>query len=622
MMLPAELTSDRRSATTPASFRAVLDVAGLTLEIPTRRGILRPVRDVSLSLAPGEILGVVGESGAGKSMLGNAIVGLLEPPIRRASGAIHLDGERIDTLDPVAIRKIRGRHIGAIYQDPLTALDPLYPIGNQLVETILCHLPVDRAEARRRAIALLDRVGIPSAEKRFRCLPHELSGGMRQRVVIALAIAADPRLVIADEPTTALDVTIQAQIVELLKSLCREYGTAILLITHDMGVIAEAADRVAVMYAGRVVEQGPVGRVLRRPAHPYTAGLMAAIPELGARRGALVQIDGAMPQPGNVPQGCAFHPRCAFVVPSCRASEPALNQIGTDIFAACWRPVTEATRSRIAVRDLEEAPQPETDMLIAVRGLAKHFTKPAPWLMKRFAGGQDHTVRAVQDVSFDIPRGRTFALVGESGSGKSTVAKLCVGLLRPTAGTIEFRGRDLSRAERGGRLQMVFQDPSSSLDPRWRVGAAIAEPLRARGPVLASDVRRRVDELLERVGLSSADAERYPHEFSGGQRQRISIARALICEPAFLVCDEPTSALDVSVQAQILNLLRDLQRERRLTYLFISHNLAVVSQIAHEVGVMYSGRLVETGPPERIFNAPQHDYTRRLLASVPRIEAK
>jgi len=621
MLLPAELTADDRSATAHAPSRPILDVAGLTLEIPTRRGVLRPVRDVSLALAPGEVLGVVGESGAGKSMLGNAIVGFLEAPIRRASGAIHLDGQRIDTLDPAAMRAIRGRRIGAIYQDPLTALDPLYSIGKQLVETILCHLPVDRAQARLRAIALLDRVGIPSANMRFDSLPHELSGGMRQRVVIALAIAADPRLIIADEPTTALDVTIQAQIVELLKSLCRESGTAILLITHDMGVIAQAADRVAVMYAGRVVEQGPVGRVLRRPVHPYTAGLMAAIPELGARRGALVQIDGAMPQPGNVPHGCAFHPRCAFAVPSCRTSEPALSEIGAGAFAACWRPITETARAKIAAAPAVEDAPPGPDTLIAVRGLAKHFTKPASWLMKRFAGAKDHTVRAVQDVAFDIPRGRTFALVGESGSGKSTVAKLCVGLLRPTAGTIEYRGRDLSRIERGGRLQMVFQDPSSSLDPRWRVGEAIAEPLRARGPMLGSDARRRVDELLERVGLSSADADRYPHEFSGGQRQRISIARALVCEPEFLVCDEPTSALDVSVQAQILNLLRDLQRERQLTYLFISHNLAVVSQIAHEVGVMYLGRLVETGPPERIFAAPRHDYTRNLLASVPRIEA-
>jgi oligopeptide/dipeptide ABC transporter ATP-binding protein len=621
MMLPAEMTEDEGTATVHAPSRNVLDVAGLTLEIPTRRGVLRPVRDVSLSLAPGEVLGVVGESGAGKSMLGNAIVGLLEAPIRRASGAIHLDGERIDTLDPVAMRKIRGRRIGAIYQDPLTALDPLYSIGTQLVETILCHLPMDRAQARLRAVALLDRVGIPSAKARFDSLPHELSGGMRQRVVIALAIAADPRLIIADEPTTALDVTIQAQIVALLKSLCRGSGTAILLITHDMGVIAEAADRVAVMYAGRVVEQGPVGRVVQRPTHPYTAGLMAAIPELGVRRGALVQIDGAMPQPGKVPQGCAFHPRCAFVMPSCRTAEPTLAEIGEGAFAACWRPITESTRAKIAASPtLEEAP-PAFGTLIAVRGLVKHFTKPASWLMKSFAGAQDRTVRAVQDVAFDIPRGRTFALVGESGSGKSTVAKLCVGLLRPTGGTIEYRGRDLSRVERGGRLQMVFQDPSSSLDPRWRVGEAVAEPLRARGPVLASDAHRRVHELLERVGLSSADAERYPHEFSGGQRQRISIARALICEPEFLVCDEPTSALDVSVQAQILNLLRDLQRERQLTYLFISHNLAVVSQVAHEVGVMYLGRLVETGPPERIFTKPRHDYTRKLLASVPRLDA-
>jgi peptide/nickel transport system ATP-binding protein len=614
------------AASAPAIAVPALELRGLTIEIPTRRGVLVPVRDVSLTIAPGEVLGIVGESGAGKSMLGAAVVGLLEKPVRRSAGAILLDGQRIDTLSPGDMRRVRGRRIGAIYQDPLTALDPLFSIGSQLVETIGCHLRLDPAAARKRALSLLDRVGIVSPPRWFDRLPHELSGGMRQRVVIALAIAGEPRLLVADEPTTALDVSIQAQIVDLLKSLCRETGTAIMLITHDMGVIAEIADRVAVMYAGRIAELGRVDRVVRAPSHPYTVGLMGAIPDLGRRRARLAQIDGAMPRLDNVPSGCAFHPRCERADVQCsRAEPPTLPDAEATGSVACWHPVTPVTRAEPAAPALQKSNIVERSRdgerpLVAAVGLTKYFRRDPSWLEKRFDGARSQIVRAVDGVDFAIPRGTTFALVGESGSGKSTVAKLCVGLLAPTAGAVLYDAADMRNVERSGRLQMVFQDPGSSLDPRWRVCDVIGEPLRARGPILHRDVRRRTDELLERVGLAVADGDRWAHEFSGGQRQRISIARALACEPEFLICDEPTSALDVSVQAQILNLMQDLQRERHLTYLFISHNLAVVSQIADEVGVMYRGRLVEVAPSATLFAAPRHPYTRQLLDAIPRID--
>ncbi|MCA3261782.1 MAG: ABC transporter ATP-binding protein [Telmatospirillum sp.] len=620
---PRAVTSN--SADARATGMPVLDLRGLTVEIPTRRGVLVPVRDVSLAIAPGEVLGVVGESGAGKSMLGSAIVGLLEKPARRAAGTILLDGQRIDNLTPSDMRRVRGRRIGAIYQDPLTALDPLFSIGSQVVETIRCHLPLGAVAARDRALSLLDRVGIASPTRWFDRLPHELSGGMRQRVVIALAIAGEPRLLVADEPTTALDVSIQAQIVDLLKSLCRDMGMAILLITHDMGVIAEIADRVAVMYAGRIAELGRVGRVVQAPAHPYTAGLMGAIPDLGVRRMRLAQIEGAMPRLGAIPSGCAFHPRCAQADAQCASVEPpTVPDAEATGIVACWHPATALSRAEPPASGLQRpnivaSSRDEGMPLVAAVGLTKHFRRDPNWLERHFGRERSQIVRAVDGVDFAIPRGSTFALVGESGSGKSTVAKLCVGLLAPTAGAVLYGGADMRTVERSGRLQMVFQDPGSSLDPRWRVCDVIGEPLRARGPILYRDARRRTDELLERVGLAAADGDRWTHEFSGGQRQRISIARALACEPEFLVCDEPTSALDVSVQAQILNLMQDIQRERQLTYLFISHNLAVVSQIADTVGVMYRGRLVEVAKSATLFAAPRHPYTRQLLDAIPRI---
>ena len=608
----------------------MLEIRNLRVEFPTRRGTLVAVDDLSLHIAPGEVLGVVGESGAGKTMTGMAVVGLLEPPGRIAGGEIRLDGRRIDTLAYEQMRKVRGREIGAIFQDPLTSLNPLYTVGYQLVETIRTHLPLSETQARARALELLKEVGIPGAEACIDHYPHQFSGGMRQRVVIALAISAEPKLIIADEPTTALDVSIQAQIISLLRRLCEDHRTAIMLVTHDMGVIAETADRVAVMYAGRIGEVGPVRDVVHEAKFPYTRGLMGSIPAVGHDVERLAQIEGAMPRLNEIPPGCAYHPRCPHAFDRCSLERPELMPAGRSQ-AACW---LYDARAEAPARDAPE-PRPRTapsaarragqETLIEVRGLKRYFDVSPPLLNRLLAGAGRRIVRAVDGIDFTIDRGETLGLVGESGCGKSTVARQIVGLLEPTEGSISYEGVPLSTARERARhraqqekMQMIFQDPYASLNPRWRVADIVAEPMRARKLVGSkAEARERVDALLRQVNLSPADADRFPHEFSGGQRQRISIARALGGQPAFLVCDEPTSALDVSVQAQILNLMVDLQQRLGLTYLFISHDLAVVRHISTKVGVMYLGRLVEWAPTDRLFRRPKHPYTRMLLDAVP-----
>jgi len=627
----------------------LLEVKDLVVEFPTRRGVLRALDGVSFSVAAGEVLGVVGESGAGKSITGASIIGLLEPPGRIASGGIWFDGQRIDNLDSDGLRRLRGRHIGAIFQDPLTSLNPLYSVGQQLVETIQAHLPVSAQEARERAVALLQETGIAAARERLGHYPHQFSGGMRQRVVIALALAAEPRLIVADEPTTALDVSVQAQIIGLLKRLCRERGAAVVLITHDMGVIAETCDRVAVMYAGRVAEIGPVDAVIHRSAHPYSAGLMASIPDIDGEDERLHQIDGSMPRLNAIPSGCAYHPRCAHALPRCTQQRPPLQAVGQGL-AACWLidnpiPAKALVGEAIAIaapntpnpgpasssghphRTASAAgPQPPLP-LVQVHDLARHFDVSAPWLNRVLERQPRQWLHAVDGVDFAIPRGQTMALVGESGCGKSTVARLLVGLYQPSRGQVQFDGQDAHAAFAGRdalalrrRIQMIFQDPYASLNPRWTVGDVVAEPLLEHGlSGSRADAQDAVVGLLQSVGLGAADLDKYPHQFSGGQRQRISIARALATAPEFLVCDEPTSALDVSVQAQVLNLMGDLQRARGLTYLFISHNLAVVRHVSDQVGVMYLGRLVEVAPTRRLFEQPRHPYTRMLIDAIPRM---
>ena len=573
--------SARDPSPSPRGETPVLRVRGLDVAFDTHRGTVQVLSGVSFEIAPGEILGVVGESGAGKSMVGAAVIGLVPPPGRIAGGTVELHGERIDTLRGEDMRRVRGRRIGSVFQDPLTSLNPVYPIGRHLIETIRTHLPVSEPEARRRALALLADVEIPDPESRIDQYPHQFSGGMRQRVAIALALCAEPQLLIADEPTTALDVSVQAQVIRVFRRVCRERGTAAMLITHDMGVIAEAADRVMVMYQGRVLETGPVRQVLDHPREPYTRALMAAIPSVRDRLHRL-------PVP----------------------------EIGADIAVAAALPPAQA--ETVAAPALADSPP-----LIRVQGLSREFDLSAGWLVRTLARQPKKVLHAVDGVSFDIARGRTFGLVGESGSGKSTVARMIAGLTRPTAGSVHFDGIDrwgdaAQTAALRRRFQMIFQDTHASLNPRWRVDRLIAEPVEVLGLAASADeTAERVAQALRRVRMSPDDGRRYPHQFSGGQRQRIAIARALASQPEFIVCDEPTSSLDVSVQAQVLNLMRDLQDEFGLTYLLISHNLAVIRHMCDDVGVMQRGRLVEQGSAAEVLDAPKHAYTRALMAAVP-----
>ncbi|QPR37006.1 ABC transporter ATP-binding protein [Delftia acidovorans] len=563
----------------PPAQPAVLSVRGLSVTFDTYKGPVQVLDDVSFDIAPGEILGVVGESGAGKSMTGAAVIGLIEPPGRISAGTVQLRGERIDTLRGEDLRRMRGRRIGSIFQDPLTSLNPVYTVGRHLVETIRTHLPVSEKEAEARALALLEEVEIPQARERMAQYPHQFSGGMRQRVAIALALCAEPELIIADEPTTALDVSVQAQIIALLRRVCKERGAAAMLITHDMGVIAETADRVMVMYQGRVLETGPVRQVLDAPQQPYTQVLMGAIPSVHHRVQRL-----PVPEVGGGP------------------AAPAVP----------WQPGAGAQEPAAA--------------LLEVRDLCKEFDLSSGWLARLLAREDKKILKAVDGVGFSIRRGSTFGLVGESGSGKSTVARMVAGLTPPTSGTVLFDGVDkwspaAQTVAMRRRFQMIFQDPYASLNPRWTVQELIAEPLQVLALTAGKDeTAERVQEALRRVRMKPDDARKYPHQFSGGQRQRIAIARALASRPEFIICDEPTSALDVSVQAQVLNLMRDLQEEFGLTYLLISHNLAVIRHMCDDIGVMQRGRLVEAGEAGAVLDAPQHAYTRALMAAVPDME--
>ena len=559
---------------------SLLDIRGLEIAFETRRGTVRAVNGIDLAVARGEILGVVGESGAGKSTIGNAVMGLLEPPGRRVAGEIRLAGEPVHDLPPEKMRRVRGKRIAMIFQDPQTSLNPLETIADQLVTTMRIHLGIGQRKARAKAIELLELVGIPEAASRVDEYPHQFSGGMRQRVVIALALCADPEVIIADEPTTALDVSIQAQILDLLRRLVRERGVGMILITHDMGVIAETAHRVAVMYRGDVVETGPTAKVLGAPDHPYTRSLVSAVPR-----------------------------------PDMRIERfPVVEYI--EKAEVSRAPFDVQTHWLGQGRRFGGGEGP----LLAVEGLTKTF-RGGTMLRRR-------SFRAVDEVSFEIREGESFGIVGESGSGKSTIARLVTGIHPATAGAIRFDGADLTQIRSRGemnrhrrQMQMIFQDPYSSLNPRLKVGDIVAEPIRFHGLAPAGEVRGIVADLLEHVGLGARAALRFAHEFSGGQRQRISIARALATRPRFLICDEPTSALDVSIQAQILNLLKDLQDELGLTLMFISHDLPVIRQMCDRVGVMQGGRMLEIAETETLFETPRTDYARHLLSLMPRLDA-
>jgi peptide/nickel transport system ATP-binding protein len=615
---------------------SLLEVSDLTVAFPTDSGVVHAVRGMNFHVDPAEVVALVGESGAGKSASAMAVIGLL-PEYAEVSGSVRLHGDELNGLSDQAMSAIRGKTIGTVFQDPMSALTPVYTVGDQIAEAIEIHQRgMTKRAARTRAVELLELVGIAQPQRRARAFPHELSGGERQRVVIAMAIANDPDLLICDEPTTALDVTVQAQILEVLKTARDVTGAGVLIITHDLGVVAEFADRALVMYAGRPVEVASVEELYRNRRMPYTAGLLGSVPRLDAHQGArLVPIPGAPPSMAALPPGCPFAPRCPLAIDDCRAAEPQLVEIGTRAAAAtsstshraaCIRTDQVAGRSAAEIYGVSTAApsaQPDADppAVLRVHDLVKTYKLTKGVVFRRQVG----EVRAVDGVSFELHQGRTLGIVGESGSGKSTTLHQILELTAPQSGSIEVLGTDVaaldsrSRRTLRGDLQVVFQDPVASLDPRLPVFEVLAEPLSANG----FDKKRiddRVAELLGIVGLAREDASRYPAEFSGGQKQRIGIARALATQPKILALDEPVSALDVSIQAGIINLLLDLQQRFGLSYLFVSHDLSVVKHLAHRVAVMYKGAIVEQGDGDEVFTDPQHEYTRRLLAAVPQPE--
>ncbi|MDB5414015.1 MAG: oppD [Rubritepida sp.] len=597
----------------------LLSVEDLQIEFTTGRGTLRAVDGVSWSVLPGETLALVGESGCGKSVSALAVMRLLTKPAGRVvGGRIMFQGRDLLSLPEGDMRAIRGRDIAMIFQEPMTSLNPVLTIGLQIAEPLKIHLGMNDAEARARSIELLGLVGIADAERRLGQYPHQFSGGMRQRVMIAIGLACDPRLIIADEPTTALDVTIQAQILELMKNLSRRLGITLVIITHNLGVVARYADRLAVMYAGRIVEQGTADEVFSAPRHPYTVGLLRSVPRLDqARHGSLETIEGLPPNLLNPPTGCRFAPRCRWRQDIC-ATDPALRDIGGGQRSACHFAEAMPPPPEAAPRDVARHRIEAGTPLLEVRGLTKHFDVRLPG----FFGGSA-LVRAAEEVSFTIGRGETLGLVGESGCGKTTVGRLVLRLEDPTAGQILFDGEDLATVSGSRmkalrtRIQVIFQDPFSSLNPRMSVAATIAEPLLKRLGFKAPAARDRVAELLDQVGLLRDMGERFPHQLSGGQRQRVGIARALAMEPDFIVCDEPVSALDVSIQGQIVNLLSELQAKLGIAYLFIAHDLAVVRHLSHRIVVMYLGRVMEIADRDALYSQPLHPYTRALLDAAP-----
>jgi peptide/nickel transport system ATP-binding protein len=602
----------------------LLRVKDLTVTFPTEAEDVSAVRGMSFEVRPHEVVALVGESGAGKSATAMAVVGLL-PEFAEVAGSVTLQGDELIGLDDRRMSRIRGRVIGTVFQDPMSALTPVYTVGDQIAEALRVHQrDIGRRAAATRAVELLELVGIAQPQRRARAFPHELSGGERQRVVIAIAIANDPDLIICDEPTTALDVTVQAQILDVLRTARDVTGAGVLIITHDLGVVSEFADRALVMYAGRAVETAPVTDLVRNRVMPYTVGLLGSVPRLDAPQGArLVPIPGAPPSMAALPAGCPFAPRCPLAIDDCRSAEPQLLPAGPDHLAACIRIDDVTGRSAADVYGVSTAPpdtavDPDAPVVLRVENLVKTYELTKGVVFRRRIG----EVRAVDDISFDLRQGQTLGIVGESGSGKSTTLHQILELTPPQGGSVEVLGRDVaaldrrSRRELRGDLQVVFQDPVASLDPRLPVFDVLSEPLTANG-FDRQRVTERVAELLGIVGMRREDAARYPAEFSGGQKQRIGIARALATQPKILALDEPVSALDVSIQAGIINLLLDLQERFGLSYLFVSHDLSVVKHLADRVAVMLKGSIVESGEADEVFARPQHEYTRRLLSAVP-----
>jgi peptide/nickel transport system ATP-binding protein len=602
----------------------LLEITDLHTQIRLRNATVHAVDGVSHTVNAGECLGIVGESGSGKSMTALSIMRLLPQGGHITGGTIMLDGINITALTEDKMAAIRGNAVGMVFQDPMTSLNPTMKIGEQIAESVRIHRGASRQQAMARAVEVLGLVGMPKPAERVGNYPHQLSGGMRQRVMIAMALACEPKLLIADEPTTALDVTIQKQILELIDGLRARLGMAVILVTHDLGVIAGHTDRVAVMYAGQIVESTDTVTLFTRPRHPYTEALFEALPDAaGAELTRLYNIPGMPPDLTAPPKGCRFAARCRYVQDTCKSNDPELiTDAGTSHEYRCFFPVDAATAadhhllipppSVLAARATGET-------ILRLDRLVKNYSVTAGAVLQRKIGD----VSAVADVSFDVPKGTTFGLVGESGCGKTTIGKLIVGLEKATGGSIIFSGSDLStmpRRERrrtAARVQLMFQDSYAAMDPRMRVGTILREPMVIQNMGSRDDQEKRINAILDEVGLPANAAERYPHEFSGGQRQRLGLARALVLQPDLIVADEPVSALDVSIQAQILNLMQDLQREHDLTYLFISHDLSVVRYMSDSIGVMYLGKLVEVGQAEEVYLTPAHPYTRGLIDTVP-----
>lgn len=607
----------------------LLQVRELTTSFSTSKGELRAVDHISFDIQRGETFALLGESGCGKSMTALSLMRLLPPQAQQAiSGSVLLEGEDLMALPEVAMRNVRGNRIAMIFQEPMTSLNPVITVGKQIAESLRRHKGMSGAAIVKRVVELMDAVGIPDPDRRINEYPHQLSGGMKQRVMIAIALAGEPDLLIADEPTTALDVTIQAQVLDLLKDLQQRTGMSILLITHDLGVVSGMANHVGVMYAGQIVELASRDRFFQNAAHPYSAKLFAALPEATKRETALEVIHGTVPSLTTVFKGCRFAPRCDRVWGYCQQNIPVWLDLDEHHGVRCHVYDKSVEQSEIrpekqnASKSQQSNAEAANSMLLRLDDLKVHFPIHKG-ILRRVAG----YVYAVDGVSLDVKKGQTVALVGESGCGKTTVGKAIIQLLKSTSGTIEFDGEELTKLrgevlrKRRKDFQIIFQDPFSSMNPRMLVGDIIEEGMIAQGVGENEQARKqRVEELLVHVGLPSESKLRYPHEFSGGQRQRICIARALAVQPKLIVCDEPTSALDVSVQAQILNLLKELQDQLGLSYLFITHNISVVSYLAHQVAVMYLGRIVESGAVDQVLASPKHPYTKALLSAVPVID--
>ena len=607
----------------------LLQIKDLHTDIEIRNGVVRALSGVDLHVNPGETLGIVGESGSGKTMTALSLMGLLPQGGKVSSGSIILDGQDLTKMPLHLKRKMRGTKVGMIFQDPLTSLNPTMKIGLQVCEPLRVHEKLSKRAALARAVEILKRVGMPRPEVVINNYPHQLSGGMRQRVMIAMALVCKPRILIADEPTTALDVTTQMQILDLIDELRDEYKMGVILITHDLGVVAGHTDRVAVMYAGRIVETAPTKTLFTEPKHRYTSSLMAALPERALAAGTkLFSIPGAPPSLTNLPKGCRFAARCLWATDECRAGYPDLSGDENHTFS-CFHPVQEGDESPAVLQAMMDSGKAEDavdatgqishEILLDVKEASREYESAGSGFFKRDKG----VVSAVDRVSITVNKGETYGLVGESGCGKSTVGRLIAGLEPPSGGAIELDGRDLATLK--GRdavrihrdVQMMFQDSYAAMDPRMRIDQILAEPMSIQKTGNARQIAERIMEILEQVGLTEEVLDRYPHEFSGGQLQRLGFARSLTLAPDLIVADEPVSALDVSVQAQVLNLMKDLQQELGLSYLFISHDLAVVQYMADRIGVMYLGRIVEEGPAHEVVKNPKHPYTKALIDSIP-----